>query len=180
MDLHLLWSIVQEGGEFSKIESEEMWKVVADTLIFSSGNEGACDVLRAVYERLLLPLDLGHRGNNDYPADRVPVKAETKPVEVRVRDMRASKGSHEKFLGALSAYTSTTGKVIDPNVNICGKSNHLFDAWVVVKHKLGGLENVVMNDLWNQAAKVLEFDRRKKREKDAPTQIRRQIGRAHV
>ena len=173
VDLHFLWSIVREGGGFSKVESEEMWEAVADALIFPSGSEGACDVLRAVYERLLLPLDRGHEGNDDHIAELVPVKAETKPVEVKVPDTRFPKGSHQKLLDALSAYASTTGKVIDPNIDICGKSIQLMDASVVVRHKLDGIQNVVMNDLWNQAAKVLDSDRRKKREKNAPTKIRR-------
>ena len=173
VDLHLLRSIVQEGGGFCKVESEEMWQVVADELILPPGSEDAGDALRTVYKMLLLPLDLGHGSNDDYLADPLPVKTETKPVEFRVPDMKFPKDSHKNFTDALVALSASSGEDIDENIDICGKSVHLFDAWVMVKHKLGGLHNVVMNDPCNQAAKLLDFDRRKKVEKNAPTQSQR-------
>lgn len=173
VDLHLLRSIVQERGGFSKVESKEIWQAVADALIFPPGDEGAGDALRAVYKKLLLPLDRGDEGNDDYLADPVPVKTETKPVEFKVPYMKFPKGLHKKFTDALVALSASSGKDIDENIDICGKSVPLFDVWVMVKHKLGGLQNIVMNDLWSQAAKLLDFDRRKKREKNAPTQIQR-------
>lgn len=63
------------------------------------------------------------------------VKAETKPVVEKVPDMRFPKGSHKKFTDALAALSASTGKVIDENIDICGKSVHLFDASVLVKHR---------------------------------------------
>lgn len=48
LDIHLLWSIVQDEGEFSKVENKEMWEAVADDLIFGPGCDGAGDALRGV------------------------------------------------------------------------------------------------------------------------------------
>ena len=120
--------VVQEGGGYHKFKSEEMWEAVADALIFQPGSEGAGNALRVVYERLLLPLDRSDDGNDDYLADAVMVKAETKAVVERVPDRRFPKGSHKKFTVAFAALSASCGKVIGESIDICGKSVHLFDA----------------------------------------------------
>lgn len=164
IDLHLLWVVVEKFGGFEQVEDDYLWPRVAKMLLFSPEVNEAPEELQRVYTELLLYLDEDTAATID--------KERKKSTKARAPDVKFSQESFKEFQAALQHLSQNTGKQIDESVDICGKEVHLFDAWAVVKHKLGGYQKVTILDLWNRAATNLGFNLRNAAEKDAGKKLK--------